>query len=110
MNKNIALIIGILIIMAGFFITTPLAPVTFQLICIFAGAIWLWVTHSIEMGSVVALTALCLVPGITTGAIITAAFGNTTIWFLIFSMILTYALSSSGVLRRIAIYFVDNPL
>ena len=109
MNKNIALIIGILIIIAGFFITTPLAPVTFQLICIFASAIWLWVTHSIEMGSIVALTALCLVPGITTGAIITAAFGNTTIWFLIFSMILTYALSSSGVLRRIAIYFVDNP-
>ena len=110
MNKNIALIIGICIMLAGFFIATPLAPVTFQLICIFAGAIWLWVTHSIEMGSIVALTMLCLVPGITTGAIITAAFGNTTIWFLIFSMILTYALSSSGVLRRIAIYFVDNPL
>lgn len=62
------------------------------------------------MGSIVVLSALCLVPGITTAAVITAAFGNTTIWFLIFSMVLTYALSSSGVLRRIAIYFIDNPI
>ena len=56
------------------------------------------------------MAMLCLLPGVTTGAVITAAFGNTTIWFLIFSMVLTYALSSSGVLRRIALYFVDNPL
>ena len=28
MNKNIALIIGICIMLAGFFIATPLAPVT----------------------------------------------------------------------------------
>lgn len=110
MNKNIALIIGLCITFAGFFIPTPLAPVTFQLITIFIGAIWLWITHSIEMGSVTALSALCLVPDITTSAVITAAFGNTTIWFLIFSMVLTYALSSSGVLRRIAIYFIDNPI
>ena len=105
MNKNIALIIGICIILVGFFVPT----VTLQLLTVFIGAIWLWITHSIEMGSIVALAALCLIPGISTSAVIVAAFGNTTIWFLIFSMILTYALSSSGVLRRIAIYFVDNP-
>ena len=106
MNKNIALIIGIGIMSASLF----MASVTFQLLCVFAGAIWLWITHSIEMGSIVGLTALCLIPGVTTSAVIAAAFGNTTIWFLIFSMILTYALSSSGVLRRIAIYFIDNPV
>ena len=105
MNKNIALIIGICIILVGFFVPT----VTLQLLTVFIGAIWLWITHSIEMGSVVALAALCMIPGISTSAVIVAAFGNTTIWFLIFSMVLTYALSSSGVLRRIAIYFVDNP-
>lgn len=71
---------------------------------------WLWLTHSIEMGSIVALSALCFVPGITMSAVIAGAFGTTTIWFLIFSMVLTYALSSSGVLRRIAIYFIDNPI
>lgn len=110
MNKNIALIIGLAIILAGFFIVTPLNPATWQLICTFVGALWLWITHSIELGSITALAALCLIPEVTTGAVITAAFGNTTIWFLIFSMVLTYALSSSGVLRRIAIYFIDNPL
>ena len=110
MKKNIALIVGICIILAGFLLVTPLAPATTALIGIFVGALWLWLTHSIEMGSIVALAALCFVPGIQIGAVITAAFGNTTIWFLIFSMVLTYALSSTGILRRIAIYFVDNPL
>ena len=110
MKKNIALIIGICIILAGFLLVTPLAPATTALIGIFAGALWLWLTHSIEMGSIVALAALCFVPGVQIVAVITAAFGNTTIWFLIFSMVLTYALSSTGILRRIAIYFVDNPL
>jgi sodium-dependent dicarboxylate transporter 2/3/5 len=62
------------------------------------------------MGSIVALGGLCLIPQISTNEIISAAFGNTTIWFLIFSMAFTYALSSSGVLRKIAIYFVDNPI
>jgi sodium-dependent dicarboxylate transporter 2/3/5 len=81
-----------------------------SIVLIFIAAIWLWLTCSIEVGSIAALAALCAVPGIGTGAAITAAFGNTTIWFLIFSMALTYALSSSGVLRRIALYFIDNPL
>lgn len=106
MSKEVSLGVGLGFLIGSLFAITP----TIQLLLIFIGALWLWITHSIEVGSIAAMAMLCMLPGITTGAVITAAFGNTTIWFLIFSMMLTYALSSSGVLRRIALYFVDNPL
>ena len=106
MSKEASLGIGLGFLIGSLFAITP----TIQLLLIFIGTLWLWITHSIEVGSIAAMAMLCLLPGVTTGAVITAAFGNTTIWFLIFSMVLTYALSSSGVLRRIALYFVDNPL
>lgn len=37
------------------------------------------------------------------------SFGNSTIMFLLFSMLLTYGLSQSGVLTNIAGFFIDNP-
>ena len=106
MSKEVSLGVGLGFLIGSLFAVTP----TIQLLLIFIGALWLWITHSIEVGSIAAMAMLCMLPGVTTSAVITAAFGNTTIWFLIFSMVLTYALSSSGVLRRIALYFVDNPL
>ena len=106
MSKEVSLGAGLGFLIGSLFAITP----TIQLLLIFIGVLWLWITHSIEVGSIAAMATLCMLPGVTTSAVITAAFGNTTIWFLIFSMVLTYALSSSGVLRRIALYFVDNPL
>ena len=106
MSKEVSLGVGLGFLIGSLFAVTP----TIQLLLIFIGVLWLWITHSIEVGSIAAMAMLCMLPGVTTSAVITAAFGNTTIWFLIFSMVLTYALSSSGVLRRIALYFVDNPL
>ena len=107
MKKTISLIIGVLLIFTHFFL--PSFSPGQQIIFIFAGALWLWITYSIEVGSLLALVALCLMPDITTNQVISNSFGNSTVWFLIFSMVLTYALSSSGILRRIAIYFIDNP-
>lgn len=37
------------------------------------------------------------------------SFGNATIMFLLFSMLLTYGLAQSGVLANIAGFFIDNP-
>ena len=51
-----------------------------------------------------------LLPDVTSGTVISASFGSSTIVFLIFSMVLTYGLSATGVLRRIALLFIDNPL
>ena len=41
MKKNIALIIGICIILAGFMLITPFFPATTALIGVFTGALWL---------------------------------------------------------------------
>lgn len=81
---------------------------TGQMLGIFAGSIWLWITCPIEIGSIACLAALCLLPGVKSASVFSASFGSATIMFLLFSFLLTYALSSTGVLRRVAVWFVDN--
>lgn len=80
------------------------------LLVIFAVTVILWIVLPTEIGSLFCLTALMLLPGVTSATVFSASFGSSTIVFLIFSMMLTYALSSTGVLRRIALRFIDNPL
>lgn len=86
------------------------AEVSVQMLGIFIGSIWMWITCPIEIGSVACLSALCLLPGVKPANVFSASFGNATIMFLLFSFLLTYSLSSTGVLRRVAVRFIDNPL
>lgn len=83
---------------------------TCRMLGIFAGSIFLWITCPIEIGSVACLAALCLLPDVKPANVFSASFGSATIMFLIFSFLLTYALSTTGVLRRIAVRFIDNRL
>ena len=107
MKKNCFLAAGL----AALFLPAILGcDVAVRMLCVFLGSIWLWVTCPIEIGSVACLAALCLLPGVTPAAVFTASFGSSTIMFLVFSFLLAYALSSTGVLRRIAVSFIDNPL
>ncbi len=84
------------------------AGVTASMLGIFIGSIWLWISGNIELGSVACLASLCLLPDVKPATVFSGSFGNATIMFLIFSFVLTYALSATGVLRRVAIYFIDN--
>lgn len=77
---------------------------------IFIGSIVLWLTQSIEIGSISCLGALCLLPGVTSGNVFSSGFGNNTIMFLIFSCLLTFGLKTTGVLRKFAVFFIDNPI
>ena len=107
MKKNVFLAIGL----AALFVPAIAGlSATLQMLGIFIGSIWLWITCPIEIGSVACLTALCLLPGVKPANVFTASFGSATIMFLIFSFLLTYALSTTGVLRRIAVCFIDNSL
>ena len=83
-------------------------PEAVQLMGIFIGAIILWLFVAIDWTSVMVLLALAMVPGIGISKVMTSSLGNNTIAFLIFSMILTYSLSSTGVLRRIALIFINS--
>ena len=82
---------------------------TIQLLCIFAGSIFLWIGSSIEFGSIACLSALFFLPEVTPNMIFQNSFGNSTIMFLLFSFLLTYGLSQVGVLGNIASIFIDNP-
>ena len=105
MKKALFLIIGLALMFVPFLAGADAAV---QMLCIFVGSIWLWITSSIELGSVACLAALCLLPEVKPATVFSGSFGNATILFLIFSFVLTYALSATGVLRRVAVYFIDN--
>lgn len=77
--------------------------------CIFVGSIFLWITSSIEFGSLTCLAALFFLPEVTPTVIFQNSFGNSTIIFLLFSFLLTYGLSQSGALANIAGWFINNP-
>lgn len=83
-------------------------PEAIQILGIFIGAIILWLFVAIDWTSVMVLLALSMVPGIGISKVMSSSLGNNTIAFLIFSMILTYSLSSTGVLRRIALTFINS--
>lgn len=83
-------------------------PDSVQILGIFIGGIILWLFVGIDWTSVMVLFALANVPGIGISKVMSSSLGNNTIAFLIFSMILTYSLSSTGVLRRIALTFINS--
>lgn len=75
---------------------------------IFLGSVVLWLFVDITWPSVLTLLALSLLPGVGTNAVIAASFGNATIWFLVFSFLMTFTLSETGFLRRLALVFINS--
>ena len=81
-----------------------------MIIGIFLVTVILWLMFPIEIGSIFCIGSLMLVPGLTPNFIIQNSFGNQTIVFLLFSFLLTFGLSYTGILRKIAIVFITNPI
>lgn len=77
------------------------------MIGIFLGAITLWLTVDVGWPSLLVLFSLTQLSDVTIGTVMSSSLGNNTIAFLIFSCILTYSLSATGLLRRIALWFVN---
>ena len=87
-----------------------MSTATIALLIIFTVSIILWTFGKIEWGSILCLCGLMMLPGVTPATIFTSSFGNNTIMFLIFSMLLTYGLNQTGILKRIAMLFINNPI
>lgn len=112
-QKNIFFLISILVIWLFplFFTKLTLSIEASQMLAIFIAAIFLWLTIGIDWTSIfILLTIPILIPSISISEVMAASLGNNTIAFLIFSCILTYALSSSGFLRRAALWFVNSKI
>ncbi len=75
---------------------------------IFIGSVLLWLFVDITWPSILTLLSLSLLKGVGTAGVIAASFGNTTIWFLVFSFLMTYSLSETGFLRRAAMLFLNS--
>lgn len=109
-SKRILCFLSMLLMFCSKFIfnVPGVTPEAIQILGIFIGAIILWLFVAIDWTSVMVLLALSMVPGIGISKVMSSSLGNNTIAFLIFSMILTYSLSSTGVLRRIALTFINS--
>ena len=79
-----------------------------QVFGIFIGALILWLTLSIDWPSLLALAALVTVPELTMGSVLANSLGNSTVAFLLFTFMCTYAISKTSFVKRCAILFISS--
>ena len=108
-KKIIIFLIGCFFLFAFPVLGLPLALSADAMIMvgIFIGAIIMWLGVDVGWPSLLVLFSLTQLSDVSISSVISASLGNNTIAFLIFSCVLTYALSSSGLLARIARWFIS---
>lgn len=111
-KKWIGLIAGCFCLFGFSYLNLPinLSPDAITMIGIFIGAIILWLAVDVGWPSLLVLFSLTQLDGVTISTVMSSSLGNNTIAFLIFSCILTYALSTTGLLRRIALWFINTTI
>ena len=111
-KKFIGFLIGCFFLFGFSLLNLPLGltPDAVTMVGIFLGAITLWLTVDVGWPSLLVLFSLTQLDGVTISTVMANSLGNNTIAFLIFSCALTYALSTTGLLRRVALWFVNTPI
>lgn len=111
-TKLIMSIIGILIMFLFKFVPAPsgLTAVDMQVIGIFLGTIILWLFVSTTWPSVLAIASVVFTPMYTHAQVLSGSMGSWVTSFVLFSSILTFALSKCGILRRIATWFITRKI
>lgn len=74
----------------------------------FLGTLFLWLTVDISWPSMLSIALLALVPSLGANTVFANSFGNSTFLFLMFTFIVTYTLSQTSIIKRIAVLFVTN--
>ena len=110
--KWIALLAGAVCLFGTGIIPPPegLSQAGFQVLGILVGAIILFLTWGTGWPSMAIIFALMTVPGLSAAQVTQATFGNNTVVFLMFCMMLAACLTKSGAARRIAVWFLTNKL
>lgn len=111
--KNRKIPILLFALLAIFFFRFIPAPVGLngdgmQVVGIFLGTLLLWIFVGIDWPSLLCLAALTLVPALDPGQVFASSFGNETFVFLLFTFMLTYALSQTSIIKRIALAFITS--
>ena len=81
-----------------------------QVLGIFIGVLILWLTISIDWPSIMMIGALALVPDLSFKSILSGSYGNAQFIFLMYTFILTYALSKTSFIKRTAISFITSKI
>ncbi len=111
-SKWILLVIALLLMFTTHYITPPagLSQAGLQILGILVGAIILFLSWGTGFTSMLVVFALMTVDGLTAAKVTAATFGNNTVVFLMFCMMLAASLTKSGAARRIAVWFLTNNL
>lgn len=111
-GKWIALVVALFCMFATGLIAPPagLSQAGFQVLGILVGAIILFLSWGTGWPSMAIIFALMTVPGLSVSQVTQATFGNNTVVFLMFCMMLAACLTKSGAARRIAVWFLTNNL
>lgn len=111
--KNIALI-GLSFLVTTLFVLLPapqgLTQSAWSVLGIFAGGLILWLGVGIDWPSLLVILLLGFIPEIGFKNVLLNTFGNETFLFLLFTFLMTYALSTTPLLKRIAIWFMSTKL
>ena len=89
---------------------TGLSTSGMQVLGIFIGVLLLWLTISIDWPSILLLGALALVPELKFSSILSGAYGNSTFVFLMYTFVVTYALSKTTFIKRVALKFITSKI
>ncbi len=79
-----------------------------QVLCIFAGALLLWMTVSTTWSALLTIAALALLPELGYASVFASSFGTWIFVYLLGVFMLTYALSRTAFLRRISLFFLSR--
>lgn len=111
MKRTISILAALLCMALFRFIPAPagMTGSAMQVLGIFVGALILWMTISIDWPSMLVLAALVTVPELSMNSVLAASLGNSTVAFLIFTFMCTYALSKTAFVRRCAVMFISSP-
>ena len=110
MKRTISILAALLCIIGFRFLPAPsgMTSSAMQVLGIFIGALILWLTLSIDWPSLLALAALVTVPELTMGSVLANSLGNSTVAFLLFTFMCTYAISKTSFVKRCAILFISS--
>lgn len=111
-SKLIPTIVGLAFFFLFQFIPAPegLNKLSMQIIGIFLGAMILWLTVSTDWPSLLAVAALVFTGIMKPNNVYSSFFGNSTVLFLAFSYMMAHCLAESGVLKRMAVWFITRKI
>lgn len=112
MKRTVSIIIALLCMLGFRFLPAPggMSASAMQVLGIFAGVLVMWLTISIDWPSMLCLAFLTFVPELTMGKVLSGSLGNSTVAFLLFTFMCTYAISKTSFVKRCAIGFICSSI